>query len=555
MSFERFADGLAFMLIKELGGAEIPVSELRDFPVYRLVTTESGTCVITKGDGLTHEQLSSHSEQLMAQLNAGTFPSRSGVACLIYVFEQLCPPDMRKEIAAIAKRPFFSVKTSAVFGGYADLSDGSVGFNSDIKITGISSQARNAMQQFRKGELSIEGADNYREALLKLEQSHNEFAERLSSTTPWATYTLTAFCVLMFLWESIAGGSSNSMMLLRMGANSSTLVSNGEWWRTVGSMFLHGNFIHLLMNMYALVAVGTVLERYLGNLRFLALYTLSGIAGSLASVMMGTPLSVGASGAIFGLFGAAALIGYRYRNEIPVRFRNQLAGGMAINILYNLMYGFSHQGIDNSAHIGGLLAGLLFAFLVPPEVTATDKNRSLSGTLAALFTFISIGLFTTQGYVIYRAATIKDFASCRQIEYRDSRNRFSFLYPEALKVKQTEKSAILTFPGMAFEIFSVPVIKPLPIDELHREAVVRDLNRDIAMTVEQSRIELANGYPWLIIEGKKYQNGKGIKTSVAVMSRNRLVYLIYTFANEHIYADAVSVSQGLVKSFRTDGSP
>ncbi|MGV8120702.1 MAG: rhomboid family intramembrane serine protease [Candidatus Xenobiia bacterium LiM19] len=353
MSFESFAQSLAYMLINEHGGVEGPEMEIYDFPAHKVVSTQLSNIIITKGDGLTADQIKRHPEQITVKLNSGTSPRKPHTVCLIYVFEQPCPQHMKKEISALGNLPFLTFKTRTVFGGYADLHDGRVLLEGDLNIATISQFVTKTMKLFQNGELNIEGEDTYREALVKIAQSHNEFAERLSSTTPWATYTLTALCVLMFLWESISGGSSNSMMLLRMGANSSALVSNGEWWRTVGSMFLHGNFIHLFMNMYALVAVGTVLERYLGNLRFLALYTLSGIAGSLASVMMGTPLSVGASGAIFGLFGAAALIGYRYRNEIPVRFRNQLAGGMAINIFYNLIYGLSHQGIDNAAHVGG----------------------------------------------------------------------------------------------------------------------------------------------------------------------------------------------------------
>jgi membrane associated rhomboid family serine protease len=395
MSFESFSHSLAYMLISELSGTEIPAMQTDILPAHRIVSLQQCACIIAQGEGLTEDRIKGQSEMLLEAIKKGSFPSKSESVCVIYVFKQPCPAILKKKITSLAKRPPVSLSNRAVFGGFADLSDGSAGMNGDYTISAVASLLKKTVKLFHKGELRLEDEGSYGDALEKLDKKHIDFAMKLSDTTPWATYALTGICVLMFIWESIIGGSDNSMVLLRMGATSSTLVMGGEWWRLIGSMFLHIGIIHLIVNMYALISVGGVLERYLGNIKFLALYALSGVAGSAASAFMGTQVGAGASGAIFGLFGAAALIGWRYRNEIPTAFRNQLAGGMAVTIIYNLLYGFGHQGIDNSAHIGGLVAGLIFAALVPPEVTGSDKGRHLSGAQTTLFIFIALCMFAT----------------------------------------------------------------------------------------------------------------------------------------------------------------
>jgi membrane associated rhomboid family serine protease len=133
-------------------------------------------------------------------------------------------------------------------------------------------------------------------------------------------------------------------------------IAQGEWWRLLTSTVLHGGILHLLFNMYALYWLGPQLESSLGNLRFAALYVLSALGGSVASYWFSdlNTVSVGASGAIFGLITATIVIGRKMRNDV-----SQLVVLLGINTVI----GFVQPGIDWRAHFGGAVVGAAVAFL------------------------------------------------------------------------------------------------------------------------------------------------------------------------------------------------
>ena len=140
------------------------------------------------------------------------------------------------------------------------------------------------------------------------------------------------------------------------GAVSAPFVKAGEIYRLLTGTFIHADIFHIGLNMYALYAIGSQLETYLGRSKFLAIYLLSAITGSLMSCIIGGALfSVGASGAIFGLMGALVYFGYHYRLYLGKALKNQIIP----LILLNLLMGFMLTGIDNAAHIGGLVGGFL----------------------------------------------------------------------------------------------------------------------------------------------------------------------------------------------------
>ena len=152
----------------------------------------------------------------------------------------------------------------------------------------------------------------------------------------------------------------NAYVLLYMGGNYGALVSHGQVWRLLTCAFLHGGIVHIFCNMYALYALGPQIEILFGRVKYIIIYLLSAIGGSLLSYKFSpSSLSIGASGAIFGLFGAMVVFVLKYKDRIPKRVLNNLFGV----IILNLLIGFNLQGIDNFAHIGGLLVGALVAFL------------------------------------------------------------------------------------------------------------------------------------------------------------------------------------------------
>lgn len=162
----------------------------------------------------------------------------------------------------------------------------------------------------------------------------------------------------------LSGGSSNPDVLLRFGAKFNPLIWHGEWWRLFTMMFLHIGFIHLFFNSYALYVLGWAVEPFIGRLRYIALYLLSGISGSLLStIFSAVKISAGASGAIFGVAGAA-LAGELVRGgSFPNLMRRPYGRILLLFIIFNLAFGFAVQFIDNSAHIGGALAGFCLGYV------------------------------------------------------------------------------------------------------------------------------------------------------------------------------------------------
>ena len=158
---------------------------------------------------------------------------------------------------------------------------------------------------------------------------------------------------------------------------SSPGVANGEWWRLLTVTLVHGGVVHLLFNMYALYLVGPIVERMYGWKLFGLIYVLCALAGSAASLAFGDPRvpSVGASGAIFGLFGVV-LAATRIHHPMLDQRGRALTGQIGMLIAINLLFGLSGAGgnIDNAAHIGGLLAGLWLGFILVPGDVQTLRG-------------------------------------------------------------------------------------------------------------------------------------------------------------------------------------
>jgi len=183
---------------------------------------------------------------------------------------------------------------------------------------------------------------------------------------PVITYVLLGLLVLAFGAETLAGGSTRIDVLIKLGAKYSPLIVSGEYWRLFTAMFLHIGLMHLLFNAYALIAVGADLERIVGWQRFLIIFLLSGLFGSLASYAFSPHLSAGASGGIFGLIGALGAFFALYRERLGRWGRSRL-GNILFLIAINLFWGFTNPGIDNYAHLGGLLSGAVLGLALAPR--------------------------------------------------------------------------------------------------------------------------------------------------------------------------------------------
>jgi membrane associated rhomboid family serine protease len=176
-----------------------------------------------------------------------------------------------------------------------------------------------------------------------------------------ATIALIAINVIAFLVELAAGGAgqfSNGGQVIHDAGLRGPEIANGDWWRVITGGFLHAGFLHLLLNMYVLWVAGSILEPGIGTPRFLGVYFVSLIAGSLGALIVEpNTVTVGASGAIFGLM-AAVIVVARGRGV------EQLASQFGLFVVLNLVLTFSIPGISIGGHVGGLIGGALAALLV-----------------------------------------------------------------------------------------------------------------------------------------------------------------------------------------------
>lgn len=218
---------------------------------------------------------------------------------------------------------------------------------------------------------------------------------------PWVTYGLIATNLAMFAFEvaetgSLSGPSSQQMIAL--GGNFGPLTRDGEAWRLVTAMFEHYGAIHLGMNMVCLYQIGVV-ERMLGRAEFLALYLAAGLVGGLTSVATHPhAVCAGASGAVFGMFGAFTAVMFVRRSQIDPGAWQRTMRSLGTFFAINLMFGLTQRSTDLSAHFGGLAVGFVGAFVLAK--TASPSARPL---LRALVVAIA-GLGTAFGglYVLPR---------------------------------------------------------------------------------------------------------------------------------------------------------
>ncbi len=166
-------------------------------------------------------------------------------------------------------------------------------------------------------------------------------------------------------------------LLLSFGAAYGPYLERGEYWRLVTPMFLHGGIIHLGINSYALLILGTILERVYGYGRFSLVYVMSGAAGCAASMILSERTSVGASGAIFGIAGALLVVGFRHPQIVPRGMRGAFGRGILPMIVLNLFLGSIIPFIDQWGHLVGLLGGAVMAFLIPPPAAERSAERDL----------------------------------------------------------------------------------------------------------------------------------------------------------------------------------
>lgn len=207
-------------------------------------------------------------------------------------------------------------------------------------------------------------------------------AVRMPLAAPRLTYVLLAAIVLIFLYFLSLPLDGQAEFLTRW-AKVNDLIREGEPYRLFTSMFLHLNLMHILFNGYALFIIGRDVEALFGPVRFALIYFLGGLSGSLASFVFTDAPSVGASGAIFAIFGAEMVYFYQNRKLHGEMGRRQL-NQLIFLMLLNLGLGFfsaatSGFRLDNAGHIGGLVGGIVLAWFIGPEFEVAQDAGTVTG--------------------------------------------------------------------------------------------------------------------------------------------------------------------------------
>ena len=204
--------------------------------------------------------------------------------------------------------------------------------------------------------------------------------ERRMQRLPPVTLAIVVLLAAIFLVEVAVEVLDSPEAFLLAGALSREAVLQGEWWRLVSAVFLHGGVEHLIGNAVALFVLGMVCEHAFGRGQFVVLFVAAGIGGSLVSMLTSPGPSVGASGAIFGLQGAAIVLFRRHRERLLVRDR-RIGVVLIVWGLYTIAQGILTPYVDNGAHVGGFIAGALLArqlhpvVLEPPSDTVRARIR------------------------------------------------------------------------------------------------------------------------------------------------------------------------------------
>ena len=194
------------------------------------------------------------------------------------------------------------------------------------------------------------------------------------NTRTYATWLLLAINLIVWIVMEARGGSENQDVLLAFGAMFGPLIASGEYWRLFTAMFLHVGAMHLIFNGIGLLLFGRLAERIFGIYRFVIIYLLAGLSGSVASYAFNNvAIGAGASGAIFGILGALAAFYLIRRDTLGDMGRQNLVGLLVI-AAFNLVFGFTVPGIDNWAHLGGLVGGILLGLLLAPHYKAVSMG-------------------------------------------------------------------------------------------------------------------------------------------------------------------------------------
>ncbi|WP_313816650.1 rhomboid family intramembrane serine protease [Cupriavidus sp.] len=314
---------------------------------------------------------------------------------------------------------------------------------------------------------------------LAAEQAFRAEMQALPHT--WGLYALIALNVAIWLFTLTHGATLDATAparLVEWGGNLAVLVQEGQWWRLLTATFLHSSLKHIGANMLVLFVLGKHVERFYGTRGFLLIYLGAGLVGSALSLHFGaqTAVSVGASGAVFGVGGALLAGVLRHRRLLPEGIHRQLTTDAAVMIGYSLVQGFLSTRVDNAGHVGGLIGGALIALCLPVRLDPARYARKLRRGLALAAAVAAVLVVGTAALAPRVPQAMRDgLAASRQIE-------------------RAQKTFMTAFQGMQADNAATKAGRMTPEEADDRSRTVRAPALDQAVS-ELVRITLPPGDP------------------------------------------------------------
>ncbi len=250
----------------------------------------------------------------------------------------------------------------------------------------------------KKIKFSEEGVSLFMKITADINQKNKEDSVKVDEVfkkkIPFVTYGLIAINTTIFILMYFLGKEHE--FIQKYSVHAYSIIVKGEYYRLFTGAFLHGGIAHFLFNMYALYILGAQLEGFIGKVRYTTVYFFSILTASLLSIILNDAASVGASGAVFGILGSLLYFGYHYRVYLGGVIKSQI---LPI-ILINLSFGFLAGGnIDNWAHIGGLIGGLLITVGVGIKYKSSNFER-INGMIVSLLV-VAFLIFVALNYVVF----------------------------------------------------------------------------------------------------------------------------------------------------------
>lgn len=335
-------------------------------------------------------------------------------------------------------------------------------------------------------------------------------AMNLAGSNLYATYTIIGLNVLVFILMALNGAGImdlNALVHIKWGSNFSPLTLSGDWWRLFTNIFIHFGIIHLLMNMYAFYMVGIYLEPMLGKIKFVVSYICTGILASVASLWWHTDTvnSAGASGAIFGMYGL--FLALLTTDLIPAKVRKALLQSIGIFVIYNLAYGMK-GGIDNAAHIGGLISGFVFGYLFVIAIKAEKREQKGNWILPAI---IIISCAISSAYLSAHKASGDDRAKI------------------SAQIKEGAYKDNDTFDDKYNEFVEFQIIALAPLDSNYTQDVLSRKLSEISIPAWEKASAIAGGLKDLDVSPAKQQKADAVMQYILL--RKEQLQLLKNFTN------------------------